>query len=117
MIPSTQSTHSGFFFVNRVLRLLIIGYYSVTNDGPSFFFHTNKDASQYKLISVDVSAEKPVPAVVIPEQKDALLCDVQRVNKDRFVIQYKRNVGLCSVFALLSEFDGHFPGQRRTLYL
>ncbi|KAF9449560.1 hypothetical protein P691DRAFT_799170 [Macrolepiota fuliginosa MF-IS2] len=67
-------------------------YSYVTNDGPIFFFHTNENASQYKLISVDVSADKPVPNIVIPEQQSALLCDVQQVNTDRFVVQYKRDV-------------------------
>lgn len=74
--------------------LVTIGCYSVANDGPIFFFHTNENASQYQLISVDISADKPVPTVVIPERKDALLCDVQRVNTDRFVVQYKHNVSV-----------------------
>lgn len=67
-------------------------YSYVANDGPIFYFHTNANASQYKLISVDISASKPSPTVVIPEQKDALLCDVSRVNNDRFIVQYKHNV-------------------------
>ncbi|EKM75717.1 hypothetical protein AGABI1DRAFT_116196 [Agaricus bisporus var. burnettii JB137-S8] len=67
-------------------------YTYVTNDGPIFYFQTNEGASQRKLISVDVSADAVSPSIVIPERKDALLCDVTRVNKDHFVVQYKRNV-------------------------
>ncbi|KXN84219.1 Prolyl endopeptidase [Leucoagaricus sp. SymC.cos] len=67
-------------------------YSYVANDGPNFFFYTNEGASNYRLISIDISASTPTPKTVIPEQKDALLCDVSRVNNDRFVVQYKHNV-------------------------
>lgn len=72
--------------------MIIYGYCSIANDGPVFYFHTNENASQNKLISIDISMEKPSSTIVIPEQRDALLCDVSRIHKDRFVVQYKRNV-------------------------
>lgn len=82
-----------FYIVDQQRHALItIGCSSVTNDGPIFYFQTNEGASQRKLISVDVSADAVSPSIVIPERKDALLCDVTRVNKDHFVVQYKRNV-------------------------
>nr|QGP74449.1 prolyl oligopeptidase [Lepiota venenata]QKM76209.1 prolyl oligopeptidase [Lepiota venenata] len=67
-------------------------YSCVANDGSIFYFYTNENASQYKLISVDISADKPQPTVVIPERKDALLCGVIRVDDNRFVVKCKRNV-------------------------
>jgi hypothetical protein len=82
-----------FRVVDRLRHPLIaIGCPSVTNDGAIFYFQTNENASQRKLISVDISADVVLPTVVIPERKDALLCEVSRVNKDRFAVQYKHNV-------------------------
>jgi len=72
--------------------MIIYGYCSIANDGSVFYFRTNENASQYKLISIDISMEIPSSTIVIPEQRDALLCDVLRVHKDRFVVQYKCNV-------------------------
>lgn len=59
-----------------------------------FYLLTNKDAPQYKLVSVDISAppEERVFRDVIPEDKDAHLEDVLAVNKDNLVLVYKRNV-------------------------
>jgi len=72
--------------------MTIYGYCSIANDGSVFYFRTNENASQYKLVSIDISMEIPSSTIVIPEQRDALLCDVLRVHKDRFVVQYKCNV-------------------------
>ena len=73
---------------------------SVANDGTVFYFHTNKDAPQYKLVSVDIAdpPEKRVFKELIPEDKDAHLEDVRAVNGDHAVVVYKRNVGfsLCT---------------------
>lgn len=55
---------------------------------------TNKDAPQYKLVSVDLAhpAEQRVFRDVIPEDKDAHLEDVVAVNHNYFVVTYQRNV-------------------------
>ncbi|KAI0922051.1 hypothetical protein AcV5_000515 [Taiwanofungus camphoratus] len=69
-------------------------YYYVANDGTRFYFLTDKDAPQYKLVSVDL-ADPPEQRVfhdVIPEDKDAHLDDVRAVNHNYLIAKYKRNV-------------------------
>jgi len=70
------------------------GYQYIANDGTKFYFTTNKDAPQYKLVQVDIAhpPEQRVFKDVIPEDKDAHLDDVMAVNQDYFVVKYKRNV-------------------------
>lgn len=55
---------------------------------------TNKDAPQYKLVTVDIAdaPEKRVFRDLIPEDKEAHLQDVLAVNGDYAVVIYKRNV-------------------------
>ena len=67
---------------------------SVANDGTKFYLLTNKDAPQYKLVSVDLAnpPEQRVFRDVIPEDKGAHLEDVTAVNHNNFVVTYKRNV-------------------------
>ena len=43
-------------FPNRTCTLTVSPRGSVANDGTVFYFRTNKDAPQYKLVSVDISA-------------------------------------------------------------
>ena len=70
------------------------GSFSIANNGTVFYFLTNKDAPQYKLISVDISEppEQRHPKEVIPEDKDAQLEDICVVNNDILAVVYKRNV-------------------------
>ena len=67
---------------------------SIANDGTKFYLLTNKDAPQYKLVSVDLAdpPEQRVFRDVIPEDKGAHLEDVTAVNHNNFVVTYKRNV-------------------------
>ena len=69
-------------------------YPSVANNGTTFYFLTNKDAPQYKLVTVDIThpAEQRVFKDILPEDKDAHLEDVLAVNGDHFAVVYKRNV-------------------------
>lgn len=80
--------------------------FSIGNDGAVFYFLTNKDAPQYKLVSVDISepAEGRKFKDVIPEDKDAQLEDVAVVNNDKLVVVYKRNV---SHLRSKSEVNSH----------
>ncbi|EPT03158.1 hypothetical protein FOMPIDRAFT_1035541 [Fomitopsis schrenkii] len=66
----------------------------IANDGTKFYLLTNKDAPQYKLVSVDLAhpPEQRVFRDVIPEDKDAHLEGVIAVNHNNFVVTYKRNV-------------------------
>ncbi|PSS31987.1 hypothetical protein PHLCEN_2v2229 [Hermanssonia centrifuga] len=79
---------------DKIIDEFDASYSYIANDGPKFYFLTNKDAPQYKLVSVDISApsEQRVWKEVIPEDKDAHLEDVLPVNHDKLAIVYKRNV-------------------------
>ncbi|KAI9511293.1 prolyl oligopeptidase [Russula earlei] len=78
-------------------------YSIIGNDGMKFYLHTNVDAPQYKVITVDVQAfriaSESAPVSIkdfskdlIAENKDAHLDHVSILGHDRLVITYKRNV-------------------------
>ncbi|KAI0722036.1 prolyl oligopeptidase [Cerioporus squamosus] len=79
---------------NKVIDQFQANYEYIANDGTKFYFLTNKDAPQYKLVTVDIAEapEKRVFKDLIPEDKDAHLQDVLAVNGDHAVVIYKRNV-------------------------
>jgi prolyl oligopeptidase len=64
----------------------------LANDGTKLYIRTNEDAPQYKVVTLDLADQLRERKVVIPEDKDAHLEDVLPVNKDTFVVVYKRNV-------------------------
>jgi prolyl oligopeptidase len=77
--------------------------HSIGNDGNKFYLHTNIEAPQYKVITVDVEAFrlasvsgkvhiKDFSKDLIPENKEAQLDDVLILGRDRLVTTYKRNV-------------------------
>jgi len=63
----------------------------VSTDGSLLFVKTNLDAPHYKLVTIDMSDEKKQIKDLISEDKDATLVDVSCVNKNNFVVVYKRN--------------------------
>lgn len=65
---------------------------SVSNDGTKFYFKTNKDAPQYRVVSYDIADPSKGFVDVIPEDKDAHLEDIKPIDQDKFVVVYKRNV-------------------------
>ncbi|OBZ71845.1 Prolyl endopeptidase [Grifola frondosa] len=79
---------------NKVIDEFVADYQYIANDGTKFYLLTNKDAPQYKLVTVDIadSPEKRVFKDVIPEDKDAHLEDVHPVNNDHAAVVFKRNV-------------------------
>lgn len=58
----------------------------IGNDGPVFYFSTDKDASRSKVVKVDVTAKTPVWTDVIPESADTL-GSVRFIN-NQFVLNY-----------------------------
>lgn len=78
----------------------------ITNDGGRFYFMTNKDAPNYRVVYTDVDATahgavKPVwqlsgeDAVLhdlIPEDNSALLTSVTPVSNDKLLVVYSRDV-------------------------
>lgn len=61
----------------------------VGNDGPVFYFRTDKDAERGKLVSVNVLARSRIWKDVIPHGKDTLN-GVQMIN-DQFVANYLKD--------------------------
>jgi len=64
----------------------------ITNHGPLLYVKTNLDAPQHKVITVDLSKEEFETRDFISEVKDAKLVQVNCVNKEYFVVIYKRDV-------------------------
>lgn len=79
----------------------------VTNKGNRFYFMTNKDAPNYRLVSVDLDPAKqaqPTDNVweltgqdveltdVIAEEKEALLSSVQVIDNNKLLVVYSRDV-------------------------
>ncbi len=57
------------------------------NDGPSFYFLTNRDAPRYRIVAVDI--ERPEPGnwlELVPESEDTL--ERARIVGDRFVLSF-----------------------------
>ncbi|KAG5649915.1 hypothetical protein H0H81_001511 [Sphagnurus paluster] len=77
---------------NKIINEFEDEYNLIANDGPLLYFKTNLDAPQYKLITIDISGEKPVTKDLIPEDKNANLVEVDYVNNQYFAIIYKRDV-------------------------
>jgi prolyl oligopeptidase len=75
---------------NKVIDEFDAEYDVITNHGSTLYVRTNKDASQYKVITIDLAKKNEVKDL-IPET-DAFLSDVSSVNKDNLAIIYKRNV-------------------------
>jgi len=61
----------------------------VGNDGSTFYFTTDKDASRAKLVSVDVLAKTPVWKEILPEAAETLN-NVSFIN-DQFVAGYLKD--------------------------
>ncbi len=61
----------------------------VGNDGPVFYFRTDKDAERSKLVSVDVSAKDRVWKEIVPQAAETLN-GVQMIN-DQFVANYLKD--------------------------
>ncbi len=64
-------------------------YSFIGNDGPVFYFRTDKDAQRGKVVSVNVLAPNPVWNDVIPEAAETLN-GVQFVN-NQFVLNYMKD--------------------------
>ena len=67
------------------------GYDYILNNGNIFYFKTNKDAPNYKVVSCDVSKNEAQFIDVI-KQSDSRLIDVSCVNNDKLLLKYNENV-------------------------
>lgn len=73
---------------------------SVANDETKLYLWTNRDAPKYKVVAIDLADPKRTQDL-IPEEKDASLSDIIAVDKDKFVLIYKRNVSCFLVNTVL----------------
>src|SRR5690606_12181585 len=64
-------------------------YGFIGNDGPIFYFQTDKDAPLGKIVSMNVSKDKPEWKVIVPEGKETLR-GVSFLN-DSFVLNYLKD--------------------------
>ncbi|PYS99668.1 MAG: S9 family peptidase [Acidobacteria bacterium] len=64
-------------------------YGMIGNDGPVFYFQTDKDAERGRVVSVDVSAKTPVWKEIVPQAEETL-GNVQMIN-DQFVLNYLKD--------------------------
>ena len=62
---------------------------------------TNLNAPRYKVVTIDISTDEPETRDFIPELKDGTLSLVKCVNKEYFVVVYKRNVSSFTGYLLL----------------
>lgn len=69
-------------------------YSIITNHGSLIYVQTNLNAPRYKVITMDLSTGEPEIRDFIPELEDAKLAQVKCINKEYFVVIYKRNVSL-----------------------
>ncbi|KAN0088402.1 Prolyl oligopeptidase, N-terminal beta-propeller domain containing protein, partial [Tylopilus felleus] len=67
-------------------------YDVIANDGTKLYLHTNHNAPQHKVITIDLADPKRTQVDLVPEEKDALLGDIQAVGKDKFALIHRRNV-------------------------
>ena len=65
---------------------------SIENDGTKFYIHTNENAPQYKVITIDIADPKFTHKDLIPEDKQAKLESVDFANSDTFITVYKKDV-------------------------
>ena len=72
-----------------LVETLDANYSFVGNDGSTFYFTTDKDASRSKLVSVDVLADKKVWKEIVPEAAESL-GNVQFIN-DQYVASYLKD--------------------------
>lgn len=64
-------------------------YNFIGNDGPVFYFITDKDAERGRVVSVNVLAKTPVWKEIVPQAEESLN-GVQMIN-DQFVLSYLKD--------------------------
>ncbi|KAF9311558.1 hypothetical protein BG003_007285 [Podila horticola] len=76
---------------NKIVDNFDAGYDYVTNDGPVFYFQTNKDAPRSKVVRYDLSKPEEGFVDIVPQAKDVLM-SVLVVNENKLVLQYMHDV-------------------------
>jgi prolyl oligopeptidase len=84
-------------------------YIFVGNDGPIFYFQTDREAHRNRLIAIDITQPEPVYwKTIIPEKEDTL--EAITIINDKFVTIYLHDAHeLLKVFSLDGTFLGDIP--------
>ncbi|KAG0056691.1 hypothetical protein BGZ83_003934 [Gryganskiella cystojenkinii] len=77
--------------LNKVVDNFDAEYSYITNDGPVFYFQTNKDAPRYKVVRYDLSKPEDGFVDIIPQVDDVLSYSLV-VNKDKLIVEYMHDV-------------------------
>jgi prolyl oligopeptidase len=77
--------------------LAILIYLSrIGNDGPRLYIQTNKDAPNYRIMTIDISNEGRVKSLAftpfINEDPEAPIQQVKAINQDTWAVVYSRDV-------------------------
>ena len=67
---------------------------SVHNEEERIYIRTNEEASNYKVVTLDLADKAARFTEFVPEDKQAPLEDFAAVNSGNFVAVYKRDVSL-----------------------
>ena len=86
--------------LSRFTQSFWLEWYSITNHGSLIYIKTNLNAPRYKVITIDISTNELETRDFIPELKDGTLSQVKCVNKEYFIVIYKRNVIVSLAFYL-----------------
>ena len=102
----------------KMLNSKLTCHYSIGNDGTKIYIQTNKDAPQYRLITIDLSDPNFTQIELVPEDKDAKLETADLVDNNKLALVYKRNVRnmLTEAAGLLTLLFYQFIGQGRIVY-
>ncbi|CAE6439737.1 unnamed protein product [Rhizoctonia solani] len=71
-------------------------YSVLANDGPRFYIKTNKDAPNYRVMTIDISNEERVKSLsftpFIDEDPKAPIEQIKAINQDTWAVVYSRDV-------------------------
>ncbi|KZT38951.1 hypothetical protein SISSUDRAFT_1046275 [Sistotremastrum suecicum HHB10207 ss-3] len=76
----------------KVVDGFTAAYEVIANNDTVFYFRTNENAPQYKIVSIDITNLSAGFKDFIPEDPKAFLESIHAVNNDNFVTVYKKNV-------------------------
>jgi prolyl oligopeptidase len=116
-VSKGTDTRNRFFYkdlqtngeVVELLPTLEAAYYFISNDGPLFYFRTDKDAPKSRLIAIDVThPEQPNWKTLIPEGSDTL--EAVTIINNQFIAIYLHDAHeILRHFSLNGTLSGEIP--------
>lgn len=81
----------GRLVFNKFIDKFEAGYFYITNDGPLWYFLTNKDAPRKKIIQLDITNPSQEPKTILAETEYVIDCCAS-VNGNQFLVLYVEDV-------------------------